>query len=104
MTLFGSRSPLGPEQKEEAMRGVVFTSQRGQTFNSAIALAALVGAVSFASSTGFAQSGREAGSGRAATVTTATPVNKPAATPKIDKSSSNLLKNTATGKHLQKTQ
>jgi hypothetical protein len=70
----------------------------------AITLAALVTAVSFASSPTFAESGRDAGSGGAAKVNATPPVNKPAATPKIDKSSSNLFSHTATGKHYQKTQ
>jgi len=74
----------------------------GQMFKAAITLAALVTAVSLASSPTFAQSGREAGG--AAKTTAVTPVNKPVATPKTDKSSSNLYKLTATGKHIQRSQ
>ena len=87
------------------MCGVAFTSERGQMFQSRLLCwLVLVSVVSFATSSVFAQSGRGAGNSSVAPVTTAVPVNKPAATPKMDKSSSNLLKNTATGKHIQKTQ
>jgi hypothetical protein len=87
------------------MRGFAFASERGQMFQSRLLCwLVLVSVVSFASSSVFAQSGRGAGNSSVAPAATTAPVDKPAATPKMDKSSSNLLKNTATGKHLQKTQ
>jgi hypothetical protein len=76
-------------------------------FKTAIAVAALVAAASFPSWPTFAKSGHEGGVGGAGKVNATTPVNKPAATPNkagIDKSSSNLLKHSVTGKHIQRTQ
>jgi hypothetical protein len=72
-------------------------------FKTTITLAALVIAVLFAASPTFAKSGREGGAGGAAKVNATPPVNKPAGTPKSDKSTSNLMKNSATGKHYQQT-
>lgn len=73
-------------------------------FRTALTLAALVSAVIFGSSSAHAGSGREGGSGGASKVNATMPVNKPVARPKSDKPVSNLMKNSVTGKHYQKTQ
>jgi hypothetical protein len=73
-------------------------------FRTAFTLAALATAVCFASSPTLAESGRQGTGGGTAKVSAPAPVNKPASTPKNDKSSSDLMKHTATGKHYQKPQ
>jgi hypothetical protein len=86
-------------------RGIGEGRWSGQMLKMAITLATLAAAASFASWPAFAKSGHEGGGGGAGKVSATTPVNKPAATPKtIDKSSSNLLKHSVTGKHYQQTQ
>jgi hypothetical protein len=70
-------------------------------FRTAIMLAALVTPVFFASSSTYAKSGRDVGTSGAAKASAMAPGNKPVATPKNDKPTSNLMKHSVTGKHYQ---